>query len=130
MTLGRTAMSRLRLRTQLFLATLLTICALTGAFLLIIRHTVIVETDRQVRAGTEDSIRAFEGVQHQRERQLSSSAAMIADLPPLKSLNSSRATSPPSLPPAMCRRSAHRSRTAPSAPGVTLGSTPANRSAT
>ena len=79
-------MSRLRLRTQLFLATLLTICALTGGFLLIIRHTVIIETDRQVRAGTEDSIRAFEGVQHQRERQLSSSAAMIADLPLLKSL--------------------------------------------
>jgi signal transduction histidine kinase len=79
-------MSRLRLRTQLFLATLLTICALTGSFLLIIRHTVIIETDRQVRAGTEDSIRAFEGVQHQRERQLSSSAAMIADLPLLKSL--------------------------------------------
>src|SRR3984957_3926604 len=86
MTPGRTAMSRLRLRTQLFLATLLTICALTGGFLLIIRHTVIIETDRQVRSGTEDSIRAFEGVQHQRERQLSSSAAMIADLPPLKSL--------------------------------------------
>ncbi len=86
MNLGRTTMSRLRLRTQLFLATLLTICALTGSFLLIIRHTVIIETDRQVRAGTEDSIRAFEGVQHQRERQLSSSAAMIADLPPLKSL--------------------------------------------
>src|ERR1700729_1364020 len=86
MTPGRTAMSRLRLRTQLFLATLLTICALTGGFLLIIRHTVIIETDRQVRDGTEDSIRAFEGVQHQRERQLSSNAAMIADLPPLKSL--------------------------------------------
>lgn len=86
MTLRRAAMSHLRLRTQLFLATLLTICALTGGLLLIIRHTVIVETDRQVRDGTEDSIRAFEGVQHQRERQLSGSAAMIADLPPLKSL--------------------------------------------
>ena len=86
MTLRRTAMSRLRLRTQLFLATLLTICAMTGGLLLIIRHTVSVETDRQVRDGTEDSIRAFEGVQQQRERQLYSSAAMIADLPLLKSL--------------------------------------------
>jgi signal transduction histidine kinase len=86
MSLPRAAMSHLRLRTQLFLATLLTICALTGGLLLIIRHTVIIETDRQVRDGTEDSIRAFEGVQHQRESQLSSSAAMIADLPPLKSL--------------------------------------------
>ena len=79
-------MSHLRLRTQLFLATLLTICAMTGGLLLIIRHTVSVETYRQVRDGTEDSIRTFEGVQHQRERQLSSSAAMIADLPLLKSL--------------------------------------------
>jgi signal transduction histidine kinase len=86
MTLPRTAMSRLRLRTQLFIATLLTICAMTGGLLLIIRHTVSVETDRQVRDGTEDSIRAFEGVQHQRERQLSSSAAMIAEIPFLKSL--------------------------------------------
>ena len=86
MALRRTAMSRLRLRTQLFLATLVTICAMTGGLLLIIRHTVSVETYRQVRDGTEDSIRAFEGVQHQRERQLSSSAAMIAEIPLLKSL--------------------------------------------
>jgi signal transduction histidine kinase len=79
-------MTHLRLRTQLFLATLLTICALTGALLLITRHTVSVETDQQVRNGTEASVRAFEGVQHQRERQLSSTAAMVANLPPLKSM--------------------------------------------
>jgi signal transduction histidine kinase len=79
-------MTHLRLRTQLFIATLLTICALTGGLLLIIRHTVSVETDRQVRAGTEASVRAFEGVQRQRERQLSSTAAMVATLPPLKGL--------------------------------------------
>jgi signal transduction histidine kinase len=80
------AMTHLRLRTQLFLATLLTIFGLTGGLLLIIRHTVSVETDRQVRDGTEASVRAFEGVQRQRERQLSSTAAMVADLPPLKSM--------------------------------------------
>jgi signal transduction histidine kinase len=79
-------MTHLRLRTQLFIATLLTICALTGGLLLIIRHTVSIETDHQVRAGTEASVRAFEGVQRQRERQLSSTAAMVATLPPLKSL--------------------------------------------
>jgi signal transduction histidine kinase len=75
-----------RLRTQLFLATLLTVCGLTGGVLLIIRHTVSVETQRQVRDGTEDSVRAFETVQHQRERQLSGAAAMIADLPPLQAM--------------------------------------------
>jgi len=57
-----------------------------GRLLFIIRHTVSVETDRQVRVGTEASVRAFEGVQRQRERQLSSAAAMLADLPPLQAM--------------------------------------------
>ena len=77
-------MTNLRLRTQLFIATLLIICGLTGALLLIIRHTVSVETERQVRDGTEASVRAFESVQRQREQQLSRTAAMLADLPILK----------------------------------------------
>jgi signal transduction histidine kinase len=77
-------MTHFRLRTQLFIATLLIICGLTGALLLIIRHTVRVETDRQVHDGTEESVRAFESVQRQREQQLSRTAAMLADLPTLK----------------------------------------------
>jgi signal transduction histidine kinase len=79
-------MTHFRLRTQLFLATLLTIFGLTGALLFIIRHTVKVETERQVRDGTEESVRAFESVQRQREQQLSRTAAMLADLPTLKAL--------------------------------------------
>jgi signal transduction histidine kinase len=77
-------MTHFRLRTQLFIATLLIICGLTGALLLIIRHTVSVETEQQVRDGTERSVRAFESVQHQREQQLSRTAAMLADLPIVK----------------------------------------------
>jgi signal transduction histidine kinase len=77
-------MTHFRLRTQLFIATLLIICGLTGALLLIIRHTVSVETDREVRDGTEASVRAFESVQRQREQQLSRTAAMLADLPIVK----------------------------------------------
>jgi signal transduction histidine kinase len=77
-------MTHFRLRTQLFIATLLIICGLTGALLLIIRYTVSVETGRQVRDGTEASVRAFEGVQRQREQQLSRTAAMLADLPIVK----------------------------------------------
>ena len=77
-------MTHFRLRTQLFIVTLLIICGLTGALLLIIRHTVSVETDRQVRDGTEASVRAFESVQRQREQQLSRTAAMLADLPTVK----------------------------------------------
>jgi signal transduction histidine kinase len=79
-------MTHFRLRTQLFIATLLTICGLTGGLLFIIRHTVTVETESEVRDGTEGSVRAFESVQRQRERQLSSAAAMLADLPILKAL--------------------------------------------
>jgi len=45
---------------------------------------VSVETDRQVRDGTEASVRAFESVQRQREQQLSRTAAMLADLPTVK----------------------------------------------
>src|SRR5580700_2770193 len=79
-------MSHLRLRTQLFIATLLIISGLAGSLLFIIRRTVGVETDRQVRDGTEASVRAFETVQRQREFQLSRTAAMLADLPTLKAL--------------------------------------------
>jgi signal transduction histidine kinase len=77
-------MTHFRLRTQLVIATLLIICALTGALLFIIRHTVSVETERQVREGTEASVRAFESVQHQREQELSRTAAMLAELPIVK----------------------------------------------
>jgi signal transduction histidine kinase len=77
-------MTHLRLRTQLFVATLMIICGLTGALLLIIRQTLRVETQRQVREGTDASVRAFESVQRQREQQLSRTAAMLADLPTLK----------------------------------------------
>jgi signal transduction histidine kinase len=79
-------MTHFRLRTQLFLATLLTIFGLTGGLLLIIRHTVSVETERQVRDGTDRSIRAFETVQRQREQQLSRAAGMLAVLPPLQAM--------------------------------------------
>jgi signal transduction histidine kinase len=77
-------MTHFRLLTQLVIATLLIICLLTGALLLIIRYTVSVETERQVRDGTEKSVRAFESVQRQREQQLSRTAAMLADLPIVK----------------------------------------------
>src|SRR4029077_16017734 len=79
-------MTHFRLRTQLFLATLLTIFGLTGGVLFIIRHTIKVETEQQVRDGTQESVRAFESVQRQREQQLSRTAAMLADLPPRNAL--------------------------------------------
>jgi signal transduction histidine kinase len=79
-------MKPLRLRSQLLIAALLIILGLTGSLLLFIRHTVDAEIQKQVRGGTEDSMRAFESVQRQRELQLSRTAAMLADLPTLKAL--------------------------------------------
>lgn len=82
-------MAPLRLRTQLWIATLLIICALTGALLYIVRHTVRSGMERQVRASTVASVRAFESVQQQREQELSRTAAMLAELPTLKALMTS-----------------------------------------
>ena len=79
-------MSRLRLKTQLLISTLLIICALTGAMLLIVRHTVRAEIDGQVRDSVAASVRAFESVQNQRQDQLSRTTAMLAELPTLKAL--------------------------------------------
>lgn len=81
-------MKPLRLRSQLFIAALLIILGLTGALLFFVRHTVNSEIQKQVRDGTEESVRAFESVQRQRELQLSRTAAMLADLPTLKALMS------------------------------------------
>ena len=64
-------MSRLRLKTQLLISTLMIICALTGAMLLIVRHTVRAEIDDQVRESVAASVRAFETVENQRRDQLS-----------------------------------------------------------
>ncbi len=79
-------MRPLRLRSQLLIAVLLIILGLTGSLLFFIRHTVDSEIQKQVREGTETSVRAFESVQRQRETQLSRTAAMLADLPTLEAL--------------------------------------------
>lgn len=82
-------MAPLRLRTQLLISTLLIIIALIGATLFIVRHTVQAGVSRDVHIGTEVSIGAFENVQHEREMELSRTAAMLAELPTLKALMTS-----------------------------------------
>jgi signal transduction histidine kinase len=79
-------MTPMRLRTELLIANLLVICALTGAILLIVRSTVRSEIDRQVRESTDASVRAFRSVQDERELQLSRMSSLLAVLPTLKSL--------------------------------------------
>jgi uncharacterized iron-regulated membrane protein len=67
-------MAHLPLRTQLLIATVLIIFALTGAILLVVKHTVGTEIQKQVQEGTQKSVRTFESVQDQRESQLSRAA--------------------------------------------------------
>lgn len=82
-------MAPLRLRTQLLISALAIICALTGATLFIIRHSVRAAVEGSVRAGTEASLRAFSNVQHQRELELSRTAGMLAESVTLKALMTS-----------------------------------------
>jgi signal transduction histidine kinase len=83
-------MARLRLRTQLFVASLLIICALLGSLLVVVRHIVRSEIVEGVRQRADSSLHAFENVQHERELELSRTAAMLAELPPLKAVLSTQ----------------------------------------
>jgi signal transduction histidine kinase len=64
----------------------LLIMAVMGATLLLVRQTVRQEVSQQVTAGVAGSVRAFQSVQREREVQLSRTAALLAELPPLKAL--------------------------------------------
>ena len=79
-------MARLRLRTQLLVGTLLIICALLGSLLVIVRHIVRAEIADGVQQSTDASLHAFENVQRQRDIELSRTAALMAELPPLKAV--------------------------------------------
>src|ERR1700687_2078663 len=83
-------MARLRLQSHLLLSTLLIICALTGAILLIIRQTVRTQIAGQVRYSTDASIQEFETVQRQLQLQLSRTASLLAEIPTLKALMTTR----------------------------------------
>ncbi len=83
-------MARLRLQTQLLISTLLIICALTGSILLIVRQTVRSQIAEQVRDSTAASLHEFESVQLKLQIQLSRTAALLAELPTLKALMTSR----------------------------------------
>jgi signal transduction histidine kinase len=79
-------MARLRLQTQLLLSTLLIICALTGAILLILQHTVRTQIAGQVQFSTEASFQEFETIQRELQLQLSRTASLLAEIPTLKAL--------------------------------------------
>ncbi|HEY0703980.1 MAG TPA: ATP-binding protein [Candidatus Acidoferrales bacterium] len=79
-------MPSLRLRTQLLVAALLTICTLLAAVLLVVHHTVRSEITEGVRQSTDASLHAFKILQRERDVQLSQTAALLAELPTLKAV--------------------------------------------
>ena len=79
-------MPRLQLRTQLLLAALVIISAMTGAILVIVRHTVRSEIRQQTAQSIETSVRAFRSLDTQRDGELSRTASLLAELPPLMAL--------------------------------------------
>lgn len=76
----------LRLRTQLVIAAVVIISALTGATLIILNQTVQSEIERQVAEGVSASMTAFQNVERERAVDLSRSASLLSELPPLKAL--------------------------------------------
>jgi signal transduction histidine kinase len=83
-------MARFRLQTQLLISTLLVLCTLTGAILFIIRQTVRSQIAVQVGESTAASAREFEMIRQQLQLQLSRTAALLAEIPTLKALMTTR----------------------------------------
>lgn len=76
----------MRLRTQLVIASLSLIIALTAASLLIVQRTVQAQIRRQVASDVSASERALQTVRSVREDQLSRTASLLSELPTLKAL--------------------------------------------
>ena len=83
-------MGRLRLRTKFLIAMLLTSAGLTAVSLLIVQRTVETQVRRELGADLANSVETFRNVQREREAALARSAALMADLPNLKALMTSR----------------------------------------
>src|SRR5580700_11508390 len=79
-------MFQFRLRTKFILSLLLIIAALTGGTLLIVQHTVEKHSYRQIQADLEASLTTFQQFQHERERNLAHTAALLAGLPSLEAM--------------------------------------------
>jgi len=74
----------LRLRTKLLLWLVLFTAALTSATLLVVRHTVQAQVQRQVEEDARNAVLTIQAVQHQREMMLSRKADLLATLARLR----------------------------------------------
>jgi hypothetical protein len=79
-----------RLRTKFLLSLLLVSASLTCSTLLVVRHRLQIQIREQIRADLQNSLVTFQIFQQQREMALEGSAALLANLPIIEALMTSR----------------------------------------
>ncbi len=79
-------MLKLRMRTKFLLSMLLISAGLTSTSLLVVRRSVQKQVRREIFADLKNSVTTFQNFQRERERTLTHSAELLADLPNLRAL--------------------------------------------
>ena len=77
---------KLRMRSKFLLSMLLISAGLTCASLLLVRHSVQTQVRRNIFADLHNSVSTFQNFQREREKTLTRSADLLADLPNLRAL--------------------------------------------
>jgi signal transduction histidine kinase len=83
-------MRGIRLRTKFLLSLLIVSTAFICATLLIVRRTVELQVRKQILEDLRNSVNTFQNVEKQREITLTQSAELLADLPILKAVMTTR----------------------------------------
>ncbi|MGA2697434.1 MAG: HAMP domain-containing sensor histidine kinase [Terriglobales bacterium] len=84
------AMSSLRLRTKFLLTVTLVTASLTATTLLLVRRSVQQKVRQQIFRDLENSVLTFRNFQRQRQAAFSESAELLADLPNVRALMTTR----------------------------------------
>jgi len=79
-----------RLRTKFLLSLLLVSASLTCSTLLVVRHRLQIQIREEIRQDLQNSVVTFQIFQRQREMGLEGAAAMVANLPIIEALMTSR----------------------------------------
>jgi signal transduction histidine kinase len=83
-------MPRIRLRTKLLLSLLALSLGLTCGSLLVVHQVLQREVEREIVSNLHSSVLTFQNAQHQREQSLSRSAELLANLPTVRALMTTR----------------------------------------
>ena len=83
-------MNGIRLRTKFLLSMVAVSATLTFATLLVVQHTVQQQVRQGIQRDLQDSVSAFHNFQQQREATLERSAALLADLPNVRAMMTTR----------------------------------------